>query len=70
MQLATGFLIAELAAVHVQEMTCRAERALDTSKIGGSREGIGEGKFGDEVMMGGGLAGEVKLTLQVLLRDL
>ena len=56
--------------MHVQEMTCRAERALDTSKIGGSREGIGEGKFGDAVMMGGGLAGEVKLTLQVLLRDL
>jgi len=51
-------------------MTCGAERALDTSQIRGSREGIGQGKFGNEVMMGGGLAGEVKLTLQVLLCDL
>jgi hypothetical protein len=50
-------------------MTCGAEGALDTSQIRGS-ERIGQGEFGNGVMMGGALTGEMELTLQVLLGDL
>ena len=70
MQLAAGFVIAELAAIHVQEMTCGTKGTLDTGEIRGEREGVGEREFGDEVVLGSGLAGAVKFTLQVLLGDL
>jgi hypothetical protein len=51
-------------------MTGGAKRPLDTGQIRGGREGVGEGEFGNEVMLGCSLAGEVKLALQILLRDL
>ena len=49
-------------------MTCGAEGTPEASQIRGS-ERIRQGECGNDVVMGGSLAGEVELTLQVLLSD-
>jgi hypothetical protein len=56
LQLAAGFLIGQLAAVRFQEMTCRGQCSLDSSKISGGRQGVGQAKFGNQVMVRGGVA--------------
>ena len=70
LQLAAGVLIRKLAAVHFQEMTCCCQRAADARKIrAGEERVVGLREFGNEVKAGSVLAGDVKLTLQVLLSD-
>ena len=70
LQLAASALNCKLTAVHFQEMTCCRQRAADAGKVRAGEQGVvGQQEFGNEVKAGGVLASEVKLTLQVLLRD-
>jgi hypothetical protein len=69
LKLAPDFLIAELAAAHLQEMAGGGEGLPDSGKIGGGG-GVGNGEGRRAMRLSRILAGSVELALQVLLRDL
>ena len=69
MQLALGLLIAELTAIHLQEMTRCRQRLTDAGKAGRVNV-LGEWQRGQTMRMGSILAGLVEFALQVLLGDL
>src|ERR1041385_7192571 len=71
LQLLTGFLIGKLAAIHFQKMACCRECTPYARKIGSGGKGtVRQRKFRNEVTLRCILAGDVKLSLQVLLSDL
>ena len=66
---AAGFLIAELAAIHLQEVAGGDQGLADAGEIG-AEGGAGNREDGQGMRVGGMLAGCVELALQVLLGDL
>jgi len=69
LKLAAGFLIAELSAEHIQEMTGGRDGLADSGNVGpGSLLGNRDGR--NAVRLRGVLAGEVEFALEVRLGHL
>ena len=64
-----GFFIAELAAIHLQEMACSRQRLADSGKVG-VVGGWGNAERGQAMRLSRVLADLVEFALQVLLCDL
>src|SRR5256885_10623051 len=68
LQCAVGFVIAQLTAVHFQQMTCCPERLTDTGETS-ARNFFGDCQGGQTMRMSRILTGLVEFALQILLGD-